>query len=147
MTKQPCCANCNNWCPGDPEDREFWREDDGTWVPPDNHAPCGVRPPTEWIREEGYITVDPPQTYGGAWCRFHELILNDEGELVQDGRCWELYNKACEYADYLEGVLDDVIPDPEWWKEKYPRHRIFCPQYSPPTHAGLSEIFSVWWTS
>jgi len=69
---RPVCANCRMWCPEDPEDREPWINAEGKPEFPDIHAPCGVRPPTEWLYEKGFINVERPRTYAGAWCRFWE---------------------------------------------------------------------------
>jgi hypothetical protein len=70
-----CCANCRFWRPQEEWDREPLKMDDGTYELEDIQAPCGVRPPTEWLRDPDYINVEPPNTNSKMWCQFHERLL------------------------------------------------------------------------
>ena len=84
------CSNCRFWRPYDPVNREPYPDDTGAWMWDDVSAPCGVRPPTEWIRDPAYLAVEPPYTGPERWCRFHDPVNNT----IQN--CSDLYDYAGE---------------------------------------------------
>jgi len=103
-----CCATCRFWRPEDDQDREPMRMDDGNYVYEDFQAPCGVMPPTEWLRHPDYLLVEPPHTSSTMWCRFHENLKQAE-PLVEDTQ-----SSDTQVSDLVEQVAEALSQADPW---------------------------------
>jgi len=142
------CATCRFWRPRHESDREPYRKDDGTEDYEGLKAPCGVRPPTEWIKTPGYLLVEPPHTVDTDGCQFWEAYIRPdmtENADLSDKSSEHVASSA--FSDRSVGLVERVaraLAEDDGWEggwDTYPADSMLArEEYRQNARAAIREV-------